>query len=87
MGKIMILIIDFKVAMKYLKWLNLKKNRNIFNFFSQGVEIQFFDFCLSHFEQVLSFLGSNGTSDEIDSQDTSDNSASFGANDNVQRQD
>ena len=86
MGKIMILIINFKVAMKYLKWLNLKKIETSSIFLVRGLKFNFLIFAC-HFEQVLSFLGSNGASDEIDSQYTSDNSASFGANDNVQRQD
>ena len=40
-------------------------------------------FLFGYLELIESFLGPNGTLDKIDSQDTLDNSASFGANQNV----
>ena len=52
-----------------------EKNRNFFDFLSHGVEIKFSNFGFSQFVEVESFLSSNETLDEIDSQGTMENSA------------
>ena len=53
----------------------------IFGVFVTSLSWESFSF--GYLELIESFLGPNGTLDKIDSQDTLDNSACFGANQNV----
>ena len=77
-------LMSFYKSIEIMIDFSLGKRSKLLQFF--GVEIWFSNFRLRHFEKVCGIFGWFEPLDKIENRNTLNNSASFGANQNVLRQ-